>query len=69
MDKLNYRELVQTILKSHVGNRLNSNTEVQLLFDTERDQLRWCRRQSLSIIAYRLGRFESSIWLHHLCGN
>ena len=69
MDQLDYRELVQTILKNHVGNSLNSNTEVQLIFDTERDQLRCCRRQSLSIIAYRLGRFESSIWLYYLRGN
>lgn len=38
MDKLNYRELVQTIIKNHLGNRLNSNTEVQLIFDTERDR-------------------------------
>lgn len=36
--KLNYRELVQTILKSYVGNCLNSDTEVQLIFDTERDR-------------------------------
>lgn len=36
MDKLNYRELVQTIIKNHLGNSLNTNTEVQLIFDTER---------------------------------
>lgn len=38
MDKLNYRDVVQSILKSHVGNRLNGNTEVHLIFDTERDR-------------------------------
>ncbi|MEQ8468418.1 element excision factor XisI family protein [Coleofasciculus sp. F4-SAH-05] len=38
MDKLNYRQLVQAILKRHVGNGLNSNTEVQLIFDPERDR-------------------------------
>jgi XisI protein len=38
MDKLNYGELVQTILKRHVGNSFNSKTEVHLIFDTERDR-------------------------------
>ncbi|MFP4102161.1 element excision factor XisI family protein [Coleofasciculus sp.] len=38
MDKLNYRQLVQAILKRHLGNQLNSNTEVQLIFDLERDR-------------------------------
>ncbi len=38
MDKLNYSELVQTIIKGHVGNSLNGNTEVHLIFDTERSR-------------------------------
>ncbi|MEC4893798.1 MAG: XisI protein [Oscillatoria sp. PMC 1051.18] len=38
MDKLNYSELVQKIIVNHVGNSLNTNTEVQLIFDTERDR-------------------------------
>ena len=38
MEGLNYSELVQTILKHHVQNRLNSKTEVHLIFDTERDR-------------------------------
>jgi hypothetical protein len=38
MDTLNYSEVVQTILKGHVGNHLNSKTEVHLIFDTERDR-------------------------------
>ncbi|NEP11305.1 MAG: XisI protein [Symploca sp. SIO2C1] len=38
MEKLNYPELVQTILKNHLGNHLNSNTEVHLIFDTDRDR-------------------------------
>ncbi|MEQ8536533.1 MAG: XisI protein [Coleofasciculus sp. D1-CHI-01] len=38
MDKLNYRQLVQAILKRHVGNGLNHNTDVQLIFDLERDR-------------------------------
>ena len=38
MDKLNYHELVQKILKSHVGNCLNNNTEVHLIFDKDRDR-------------------------------
>ena len=46
MEKLNYQEIVQKILEGHVKNRSNrqSNrqTEVQLIFDTNRDQLRWC---------------------------
>ncbi|MBE9226198.1 XisI protein [Phormidium sp. LEGE 05292] len=36
MERLNYLEVVQTILKRHVKNRPNSQTEVQLIFDTER---------------------------------
>ncbi|GAB4172536.1 MAG: hypothetical protein Fur006_01390 [Coleofasciculaceae cyanobacterium] len=38
MEKLNYREVVQTILENHVRNRSNSQTEVQLIFDTERNR-------------------------------
>jgi hypothetical protein len=38
MEKLNYKEVVQTILKNHVRNHSNSQTEVQLIFDTERDR-------------------------------
>jgi len=38
MDRLNYPEVVQEILKNHVGNSLNTQTEVQLIFDTERDR-------------------------------
>ena len=36
MERLNYSEVVQTVLKNHVKNRSNSQTEVQLIFDTER---------------------------------
>ena len=35
---LNYPELVQTILKNHLGNHLNGNTEVHLIFDTDRNR-------------------------------
>lgn len=38
MEKLNYSEVVQSILQHHVTNRLNSQTEVHLIFDTERDR-------------------------------
>lgn len=38
MERLNYPEVVQTILKDRVKNRQNSQTEVQLIFDTERDR-------------------------------
>jgi XisI protein len=38
MEELNYSEVVQRILKHHVENRLNSKTEVHLIFDTERDR-------------------------------
>jgi hypothetical protein len=38
MERLNYKEIVQKILKSHAKNRSNSQTEVKLLFDTERDR-------------------------------
>jgi hypothetical protein len=37
MEEINYRELVQTILKSHSIHHSNDNTEVQLIFDSERD--------------------------------
>lgn len=37
MEKLDYRELLQTILKTHSDNHLDNDTEVQLIFDTERD--------------------------------
>lgn len=38
MDRLNYPEVVQKILKNHVGNSLNTQTEVQLIFDPERNR-------------------------------
>ncbi|NER94587.1 MAG: XisI protein [Symploca sp. SIO1B1] len=38
MEKLNYPEVVQTVLKNHLGNHLNNNTEVHLIFDTERNR-------------------------------
>ncbi|WP_414518537.1 element excision factor XisI family protein [Nostoc sp. PCC 9305] len=37
MKRINYRELVQTILKRHSIHHSNNDTEVQLIFDTERD--------------------------------
>jgi XisI protein len=37
MEGINYRELIQTILTQHSRNDLDTETEVQLLFDTERD--------------------------------
>ncbi|MBD2612837.1 MAG: XisI protein [Nostoc sp. GBBB01] len=37
MEGINYRELVQTILKGHSIHHSNDNTEVQLIFDTQRD--------------------------------
>lgn len=40
MEGINYREVVQTILKHHVNNRSNSQIEAQLIFDTEREALR-----------------------------
>ncbi|HBE19247.1 MAG TPA: XisI protein [Cyanobacteria bacterium UBA11149] len=38
MDKINYSEVVQTVIKGHGRNCLNNNTEVQLIFDTERNR-------------------------------
>jgi hypothetical protein len=38
MEKLNYSEIVQKILARHVKNCSNRQTEIQLLFDTERDR-------------------------------
>jgi len=37
MERINYGELVQTILSQHSGNDLDTETEVQLVFDTERE--------------------------------
>ncbi len=37
MERINYKELVETILSHHSGNDLDSDTEVQLLFDRERE--------------------------------
>lgn len=37
MEGMNYRDLVQAILKGHSENHLSTNTEVQLIFDIERD--------------------------------
>ncbi|MCW6053244.1 XisI protein [Lyngbya sp. CCAP 1446/10] len=37
MERINYGELVQTILSQHSGNDLDTETEVQLVFDTKRE--------------------------------
>ncbi|MDZ8104448.1 MAG: XisI protein [Nostoc sp. DedQUE12a] len=37
MERINYRELVQTILKRHSIHHSNDDTEIQLIFDTDRD--------------------------------
>lgn len=36
MERVNYPQLVQDILKNHSANDLANGTEIQLLFDTER---------------------------------
>ncbi|WP_228020259.1 XisI protein [Sphaerospermopsis sp. LEGE 08334] len=38
MERLNYKEIVQKILENHVQNSFHSQTEVKLIFDTERDR-------------------------------
>ena len=38
MERLNYPEIVQTILKGHTKNYPNSQTEVQLIFDKDRNR-------------------------------
>jgi XisI protein len=38
MERLNYQEIVQKIRESHAKNRSNSQTEVKLLFDIERNR-------------------------------
>jgi len=38
MEKLNYPEIVQSILENHTKNSYNCHTEVKFLFDTERDR-------------------------------
>lgn len=37
MEKIDYRDLVQKILKAHSTNHANNETEVQLIFDVEQD--------------------------------
>ncbi|MDF5707317.1 MAG: XisI protein [Nostoc sp. S4] len=37
METLNYREVVQEIIRSHSQNSFNDDTEVQILVDVERD--------------------------------
>jgi hypothetical protein len=37
MEGINYRELIQTVIKSHADYNSDSDTELQLIFDTERD--------------------------------
>ena len=38
MEKLNYPEIVQSILENHTKHCSNRHTEVKCLFDTERDR-------------------------------
>ena len=38
MERINYSELVQNILKNRVDNHAEDDTEVQLIFDSKRDR-------------------------------
>lgn len=37
MERVNHREVIETILTNHSGNDLETQTEVQLIFDRERE--------------------------------
>lgn len=37
MERINYQELIPTLLTKHSGNDLDPDTEVQLIFDTKRE--------------------------------
>lgn len=36
MERIKYSQIIQDILRNHSANDLDNNTEIQLLFDTER---------------------------------
>ncbi|ACK72733.1 XisI protein [Gloeothece citriformis PCC 7424] len=38
MEKLNYKEIVEKVLENHAKNPSNSQTEVKLIFDPERER-------------------------------
>jgi hypothetical protein len=68
MEKLNYRELIQTILKAHSDNHLDNDTEVQLIFDTERDRyqvihLGWEEQRRVYGCIIHVDIKDSKIWI------
>ena len=68
MEGMNYRELVQTILKSHSENHLDNYTEVQLLFDTERDHyqvvhLGWSEQRRVYGCIIHVDIKDGKIWI------
>ncbi|MCC3569803.1 MAG: XisI protein [Oscillatoriales cyanobacterium] len=68
MEKVNYKELIQTILTQHSGNDLDTETEVQLLFDTERDHyhvvhLGWDEQQRVYGCVIHVDIKDSKIWI------
>ncbi len=68
MERINYGELVQTILSQHSGNDLDTETEVQLVFDTEREHyqvlhLGWEEQKRVYGCAIHVDIKKEKIWI------
>jgi len=68
MEIINYGNLVQTILSQHSGNDLDTETEVQLLFDTKREHyqvlhLGWDEQKRVYGCVIHVDIKDGKIWI------
>lgn len=68
MERIKYRELVQTILSQHSRNDLDTETEIQLLFDPERDhyqvvQIGWEGQKRVYGCVIHVDIKDGKIWI------
>lgn len=68
MEGINYRELVQKILAGHSRNDLDTETKVQLIFDTERDRyqvvhLGWEQQKRVYGCVIHVDIKDGKIWI------
>jgi hypothetical protein len=68
MERINYPDLVQEILKEHSANDLENETEVQLIFDTESNHfmvmhLGWKKLQRVYGCIIHVDIKDGKIWI------
>lgn len=68
MEKINYPQIIQNILKQHSGNDFANGSEVQLLFDTERHHYQvlnigWKEQKRIFGVIIHVDIKDNKIWI------